>query len=90
MATKKKINTWIQGDAKHEGAVKHPGAVKRAAAKHGRSVAAEAKVESHSPSKSIASRGRLALRFQGKAAHGNFITKAGKKKSAHKRTARKA
>ena len=57
---------WIQG------AVRHPGAVKKAAKKHGRSTAVEAKVESHSPNKKIASRGRLALRFMGKAKHGNL------------------
>ena len=69
---------WI-GDA-----VRHPGAVKRAAKKHGRSVLQEAKTESHSSNKKIASRGRLALRFKGAAKHGNI------KKRHKKRTAVKA
>jgi hypothetical protein len=80
MAVKKK---WIQGDATHESAVRHPGAVKAAAKKHGRSTLAEAKAESKSPNRKIASRGRLALRFMGKAKHGNI------KKTKHKKTSRK-
>jgi len=64
--------------------VKRPGAVKSAAKKHGRSTLAEAKVESHSPSKKISSRGRLALRFMGKAKHGNI------KKAKRKRVSGKA
>lgn len=69
---------WIQR------AVRHPGAVRKAAKKHRRSVAAEAKAESHSPNKKIAARGRLALRFMGKAKHGNL-----KKKKTEKRAAKK-
>lgn len=69
---------WIQG------AVRHPGAVKRAAKKHGKSVAAEAKAEAKSPNKKIASRGRLALRFQGNAKHGNL--KRRRKKSSHRKS----
>lgn len=57
---------WIQRS------VRHPGAVKEAAKKHGRSTLAEAKVEAKSSSKKIASRGRLALRFMGKAKRGNI------------------
>jgi hypothetical protein len=64
---------WIQG------AVSHPGAVKNAARKHGRSVTAEARAESHSPNRKIASRGRLALRFKGKAKHSNLRRKAHRK-----------
>lgn len=69
---------WIQG------AISHPGAVKEAAAKHGRSTEEEAKVESKSPIKKIASRGRLALRFEGKAKHGNI--KKAKKRVTRKRS----
>ena len=69
-------------------AVKHPGAVKKAAKKHGRSTLAEAKVEAKSPSKKIASRGSLALRFIGKAKHGNIKKAAGKKKSSRKRVSK--
>ena len=71
---------WIQG------AVSHPGAVKSAAKRHGKSTLAEAKSESHSPNKKIASRGRLALRFMGKAKRGNLKKH---KKSSGKRTTRK-
>jgi hypothetical protein len=71
-----------------EHSIRHPGAVKSAAKKHGRSTLAEAKVEAKSPSKKIASRGRLALRFMGKAKHGNL--KKAKGKSARKRMSRKA
>jgi len=85
MATKKK---WIQGDATHEGAVRHPGAVKAAAKKHGRSTASEAKVEAKSPNRKISSRGRLALRFMGKAKHGNI--KKSKGKTNRKRVSVKA
>ena len=68
---------WIQSS------VKRPGILKDAAKKHGRSTLAEAKVESKSPNRKIASRGRLALRFMGKAKHGNI------KKTKHKKTSRK-
>ena len=72
---------WIQSS------VKHPGAVKEAAAKHGKSVAAEAKSEEKSPNKKIAARGRLALRFKGLAGKGKNIRKPGtKKKSISKRS----
>lgn len=71
---------WIQG------AVEHKGSLTRAAKKHGRSTLAEARVEEKSPSKKISSRGRLALRFIGKAKHGN-IKKA---KSTRKRVSGKA
>lgn len=67
---------WIQS------AIKRPGAVKNAAAKHGRSVTEEAKVESKSPDKKIAARGRLALRFKGKAKRGNIRKPKAKKRSA--------
>ena len=77
---KKKVDKWIGG------AISHPGAVKEAAAKHGRTVPEEAKAEAKSPNKKVASRGRLALRFEGKAKHGNIR----KKKHHNKRTAVKA
>ncbi len=67
-------DNWIQG------AVKHEGSLTLAAKKHGKSVAAEAKSESHSPNKKIAARGRLALRFKGMAGKGKNIKKTGKKK----------
>jgi hypothetical protein len=70
--------------------VKHPGAVKEAAARHGKSTAAEAKEESKSPDKKIAARGRLAMRFEGKAKHGNIKKAKGKKKHHHKRVSGKA
>lgn len=73
MAEKKEF--WISG------AIKRPGAVKEAAKRHGRSVLEEAKVESRSPNKKIASRGRLALRFKGAAKKGNI----GKAKTRRKR-----
>jgi hypothetical protein len=62
--------------------VKHPGAVKAAAARHGKSVLAEARMEAKSSNKHIAARGRLALRFKGKAKHGNI-------KKHHKKIASK-
>lgn len=55
-----------------QNAIKRPGRVKRAAARDGISVPAEAKKMSHSPDKSRAAAGRLALRFEGKAKHGNI------------------
>lgn len=64
---------WIKG------AVKHPGAVKKAAEKHGRSVTAETKAESRSPNRKIAARGRLALRFKGKAKKGNIKKRVARK-----------
>lgn len=70
---------WIQG------AVRHPGAVKRAARKHGRSVTEEARVESRSDNPRIASRGRLALRFKGKAKRGNIRKK---KRETHRSSSR--
>lgn len=73
-----KNDKWIQG------AVKHKGSLTRAAKKHGRSTSAEAKAEVKSPNKKIASRGRLAMRFMGKAKHGN-IKKTKAKKTARKR-----
>jgi hypothetical protein len=75
MAKKEK---WIRG------AVRHPGAVKNAAHKHGKSVLAEAKSEAHSPNKKISARGRLALRFKGKAKKGNIHKKKHHKKVATK------
>ena len=72
-------DNWISGS------IKHPGAVKNAAKRHGKSVLAEARSEAKSPNKKIASRGRLALRFKGKAKHGNI-----KKPHHKKRTAVKA
>lgn len=57
---------WIQR------AVKRPGALTAAAERSGRSVLEQARVESHSPDKRIAARGRLALRFKGKAKRGNI------------------
>jgi len=68
--------------------VKHPGSLTKAAEKHGKSTAEEAKEESHSPDKKIAARGRLALRFMGKAKHGN-IKKKGKKRHSQKRVSAK-
>lgn len=64
---------WIQG------AVRHKGSLTRAAHKHGKSVLEEAHSEAKSPNRKIAARGRLALRFKGKAKHGNI------KKRAHKK-----
>ena len=75
---------WIQG------AVKHKGSLTRAAKKHGRSTSAEAKVESKSPNKKIAARGRLALRFMGKVKHGKIKKAAGKKEPSRKRVSGKA
>lgn len=66
-----------------DAAVKHPGAVKNAAKRHGLTTEEEAKREAKSPNKRIASRGRLALRFEGKAKRGN-IGKPGRKKKARK------
>lgn len=60
-------------------AVSHPGAVKAAAKRHGRSVLAEAKAEAKSPKKSVAARGRLALRFKGAAKKGNIRKKHAKR-----------
>lgn len=74
---------WIQG------AVKHKGRLTAAAKKHGRSALAEAKVEAKSSDKKIASRGRLALRFMGKAKHGN-IKKSKAKMATRKRASGKA
>lgn len=85
---KKKVNKWIQGTAKKEGAVKHPGALTAAAKQHGRSTLEEAKAEEKSPDKRIAARGRLALRFMGRAKHGN-IGKTKKKSRTHKRVSSK-
>lgn len=81
MAKKKseKKDMWIGG------AVRHPGALTKAAAEHGRTTEQEAKVESKSPNKRIASRGRLALRFMGKAKHGNIRKKKHHRKAARKR-----
>lgn len=76
-------DNWIGG------AVRHPGALKKAAKKNGRSTLAEAKVEAKSSSKKTASRGRLALRFMGKAKHGN-IKKSKAKMSTRKRVSGKA
>jgi hypothetical protein len=70
-------DNWIQD------AVKKPGSLTRAAEKKGKSVSAEAHTEAKSPNKKIAARGRLALRFEGKAKHGN-IKKASAKKEATK------
>ena len=75
----KKKDTWIQG------AVQHKGAVKNAAKRHGVSTEQEAKKEAKSPNKSIASRGRLALRFEGKAKHGNIKKAKAKKHHSKKR-----
>lgn len=78
MATKrrkKKVDKWLQGTAHKEGAIRHPGALKAAAKAHGRSTLEEAKVESHSPKKNVASRGRLGLRLIGAAKHGNIRKK---------------
>jgi hypothetical protein len=70
------------------GAVKRPGSLTKAAKKHGRSTLAEAKVEAKSDNRKIASRGRLALRFMGKAKHGNLKKATGKKKTTHKRVSK--
>lgn len=74
---------WIQG------AVKHKGSLTAAAERHGKSTSEEAKEESKSPNKKIAARGRLALRFMGKAKHGN-IRKAKAKSHHRKHYARKS
>lgn len=73
---------WISG------AVKHKGRLTAAAKKHGRSTLAEAKVEAKSSNKKTAALGRLALRFMGKAKHGNI--KYAKSKSWRKRVSGKA
>ena len=70
--------------------VKKPGAVRDAAEKHGVSTKQEAEKESHSPDKHVASRGRLALRFMGKAKHGNIKKAKHHKKHNVKRVAGKA
>lgn len=80
---KKKTNKWLQGTAKKAGAIKHPGALTRAAAQHGLSKKQEAERESHSPNKSIRSRGILGKRLLGIAKHGNI--KRGRRKRAAKR-----
>ena len=82
--TKKKVKRWMQG------AVKHKGSLTRAAEKKGVSTKVEAESEAKSPDKHIASRGRLALRFMGKAKHGNIKKAKGKKKVHRKRIASKA
>jgi hypothetical protein len=82
---KKKANKWLQGSAHKEGAIRHPGALKAAAKRHGRSTLEEAKVESRSGKKSVASRGRLGLRLMGAAKHGNIRHK----KTRHKRVSAK-
>lgn len=69
---------WIQD------AVRHKGSLTRSAKKHGKSVLQEAKAESHSKNKKIASRGRLALRFKGAAKHGNIKKHHSKKLVAGK------
>jgi hypothetical protein len=79
----------MAGDKWIQDAVKHKGRLTAAAKKHGRSTLAEAKAESKSPNRKIASRGRLALRFMGKAKHGN-IKKAKGKKTNRKRVSVKA
>ena len=66
MESKAKVNKWIGS------AVKSPGSLTAAAHRHGKSVLAEAKTEAKSPKKKIAARGRLALRFKGKAKKGNI------------------
>jgi len=78
---KKKVEeegNWISG------AVSHKGSLTRAAHKHGKSVPAEAKAEAKSPNRKIAARGRLALRFEGKAKHGNIKKRHTKKLVASK------
>ncbi len=70
--------------------VKHKGSLTRAAKQHGKSVPEEAKAEAASPDKHIAARGRLAMRFEGKAKHGNIKRAKHHKKHAHKRVAGKA
>ena len=69
--------------------VKHPGSLTRAAKAHGKSTLEEAKEESRSSNKHIASRGRLALRFMGKAKHGNIKKSSNKKHYTHKRVTSK-
>jgi hypothetical protein len=85
MATKRRKKGNLFGKPSSE-IIKHPHAVQNAAAKHGKSVPEEAKAESKSPNRKIAARGRLALRFEGKAKHGNIK----KKKHHSKRVAVKA
>lgn len=93
MATKKHAKKRKKGHlfGKPSGeVVKHPGAVREAAQKHGVSTKAEAEKESHSPDKKIAARGRLAMRFQGKAKHGNIKKAKHHTKHNVKRVAGKA
>lgn len=80
----KKSKKWIQG------AVKHKGSLTKAAEAHGKSTTAEAESEANSPDKSKSARGRLALRFMGKAKHGNIKKAKGRKKHHGKRIASKA
>lgn len=56
-------------------AIKRPGRVKRAAKRDGLSVPEEARKMAHSGNKSEEGAGRLALRFEGKAKHGNIRKK---------------
>lgn len=79
----KKTKKWLQGTKKKAGAIKHPGALKAAARQHGLSTKQEAEKESHSPNKSIRSRGILGKRLLGIAKHGNI--KHDKRKKAAKR-----
>lgn len=80
---KKKVNKWLQGTSKSKGAIKHPGALKAAARQHGLTTKQEAEKESHSPNKSIRSRGILGKRLLGIAKHGNI--KHGRRKKAAKK-----
>jgi len=75
---------WIQE------AVKHKGSLTRAAEQHGKSTSEEAKEEAKSSDPKKAARGRLAMRFQGKAKHGNIKKAKGKKHHARKRVSGKA
>ncbi len=93
MATKKKVKKHKKGHLfgkPSSEVIRHPGALKAAAAKKGKSTAEEAREESKSPDKKIAARGRLAMRFMGKAKHGNIKKAKGKKHHARKRVASKA
>ena len=73
--------------------VKHPGSETKRAKEHGRSLHAQAEVDSHSPDKRIRGKGVFALNAQG----GKFKHKIGKKakrrtvkaKAKKKRVARK-
>lgn len=73
---------WIQKG------IKRPGRVTEAAKRDGLSVPEEARKMSHSSDPSKRGAGNLALRFEGKAKHGN-LKKRGKKRSKGRSSGRR-